>query len=543
MDQTSSLSFEVSIFLRNLRAYANQTNLQIDRKTSGMLSDTLKCVGDLLANSTVVNSAHGSNEMDFLFDLDERCFELRRNIVCRLCIETLPITKEDFEAHTRKVSHVLLTRDNYMPPIQHQSEVQTIPTSSAQVTLSPPANEIWKPEIGRMAFQDKSKNIYGGRQIIGPGKDCSNQSMADMKISKMDSAGPSEVQRRHEFVQQTMEKYDQTKEEQRKKEESTGFLLDEGWRGVRVLESSASDSFDDFNYDSLHLIEVNGLPWSATRKEINNFFVNVNFLNGLNGIHFITHQISAKGGRALIQLSSMRDLQTAYTFNSTQFDGYYIEVKPGNNEFFRDLVRKQLIPSKDKIVFIDGLPAKYKEEDVRKLFPGLGVGRLHLTNEPGPSGKFGAFVKFQNIDDIECAVKRNDNKNNIRVYRSTNERMIKCFKNGCKYPSDQSSLIQHSNGSSAKSIQTCEYLRIIGLPILFNKEAVLNMFPGLEIDRDDGIQIQRDKKNRTALVEFKNPSEIDMALTINPSEFGPYVKIEKAKKDDFDMMKEENRFV
>lgn len=105
-------------------------------------------------------------------------------------------------------------------------------------------------------------------------------------------------------------------------------VLDDGWKGVRVIESSASESSDSsshgFNYDSLYLIEVRGLPWSATRQEIQQFFSGCNLLNGKDGIHFIIGE-NRKCGRAFIQFEQLRDYQLAQKYHMKQLDDQYVE--------------------------------------------------------------------------------------------------------------------------------------------------------------------------------------------------------------------------
>lgn len=175
---------------------------------------------------------------------------------------------------------------------------------------------------------------------------------------------------------------------------------------------------------------------------------------------------------------------------------------------------------------------------------------IHLTQSGSDAtSKYGAYVKFSNIDDVEHAVKRSNKKDNIRIYRTSNEQMQLCFKSGFKYPSSHSSKSQHdsqpSNNDSSKSLSSCKILRVLGLPWSADVEFVINMFPGkekekmaklwmetsfipilfsgLEIDRKHGVQLERDHKKRNngnALIEFKNASECDIALSANLREYG-----------------------
>lgn len=111
--------------------------------------------------------------------------------------------------------------------------------------------------------------------------------------------------------------------------DSLDYVLDSAWKGVRVLESSASDSSESsshgFNYDSKYLIEVRDLPWSVSRHEIKDIFKDVNILNGLRGIHFVLDDKNQTSGRALVQLEQLKDFQTAFKYNMHSMDDHYIK--------------------------------------------------------------------------------------------------------------------------------------------------------------------------------------------------------------------------
>lgn len=97
-----------------------------------------------------------------------------------------------------------------------------------------------------------------------------------------------------------------------------------------VFDSCESDdSWDapiyDFNFDSKYLIEMRGLPWSATKNDVKHFFKNVSILNDINGIHFILDEKSIKNGRALVQLEGLQDLKVALKCHKQHMDNRYIE--------------------------------------------------------------------------------------------------------------------------------------------------------------------------------------------------------------------------
>lgn len=108
-------------------------------------------------------------------------------------------------------------------------------------------------------------------------------------------------------------------------------VVDTAWKGVRVYESSHSESSDSsshgFNYDSVFLVELQNLPRSATRKEIKDFFPGISILNGLHGIHFILDEKYRKYGRAFVQLEHLREYQSIKKFHLNRLDGRCIDGK------------------------------------------------------------------------------------------------------------------------------------------------------------------------------------------------------------------------
>lgn len=62
--------------------------------------------------------------------------------------------------------------------------------------------------------------------------------------------------------------------------------------------------------DPSHVIHVENIPWTATKKEIVDLFGNIEILNGVNGIHFIVDNEKIHNN-AFIELASLKDYQLA----------------------------------------------------------------------------------------------------------------------------------------------------------------------------------------------------------------------------------------
>lgn len=62
-----------------------QQNMQLGNKTMEMLMNTLACIDEIVNKASVAENANETS-LNFLEEMNEQHFELRRNIVCRLCI-------------------------------------------------------------------------------------------------------------------------------------------------------------------------------------------------------------------------------------------------------------------------------------------------------------------------------------------------------------------------------------------------------------------------------------------------------------------------
>lgn len=79
------------------------------------------------------------------------------------------------------------------------------------------------------------------------------------------------------------------------------------------------------NHRQKPLIKVRGLPWTATKKEIRDFFSSVKILNDLNGIHFITDDQNAEHGVAYIEFASKKYHDMALGYHNRKLGERYIE--------------------------------------------------------------------------------------------------------------------------------------------------------------------------------------------------------------------------
>lgn len=83
-----------------------------------------------------------------------------------------------------------------------------------------------------------------------------------------------------------------------------------------------------FNFDdSLYLIKMSGIPWTATKTELQAFLSEVNILNGISGIHFMIDEKKCSINQAYIQLETRKDYSISKSYNNTTMDGVYVKGK------------------------------------------------------------------------------------------------------------------------------------------------------------------------------------------------------------------------
>lgn len=74
-------------------------------------------------------------------------------------------------------------------------------------------------------------------------------------------------------------------------------------------KTTADKFVESSMYDTTYLVEVKGIPWTATKWHIVEFFEDLNILNGRDGIHFKVD--NTLNNDAFIQLTTYTDYQMA----------------------------------------------------------------------------------------------------------------------------------------------------------------------------------------------------------------------------------------
>ncbi|KAH8312647.1 hypothetical protein KR044_011968 [Drosophila immigrans] len=209
-------------------------------------------------------------------------------------------------------------------------------------------------------------------------------------------------------------------------------------------DNDQNDGDDDSNVkigsvgESPKFIRLRGLPWSATHKEILDFLVNVEVINGSQGIHLVTSRVDGKNtGEAYVEVSTQDDVEEARKLNKASMGHRYIEVFTATPKEAKEAMRKTGGHGHAFVVKLRGLPYAVTEQQIEEFFAGLEIktdreGILFVMDRRGrATGE--AFVQFESQDDTEQALGRNREKighRYIEIFRSSIAEMKRATNGG-----------------------------------------------------------------------------------------------------------------
>lgn len=81
----NQLNISTAVFLRQLRMFSEHKTIQINDQTAELFMDIVQSIDELIASAQIIPVKTESN-VDFLFNLNEKHFDLRQYIMCRMCI-------------------------------------------------------------------------------------------------------------------------------------------------------------------------------------------------------------------------------------------------------------------------------------------------------------------------------------------------------------------------------------------------------------------------------------------------------------------------
>jgi heterogeneous nuclear ribonucleoprotein F/H len=180
------------------------------------------------------------------------------------------------------------------------------------------------------------------------------------------------------------------------------------------------------------IVRVRGLPWSATRDDIVNFFSPVAVTGGPQGVHFTFTRDGRPSGEAFIEFSSADDLEAALLKHNAHMGKRYVEVFRSKKSEREWVLQKngQGGGKVEAVVRLRGLPYGCGKEDIEQFFSGLQIAANGITLTSDMEGRSSgeAFVEFTSAEEADKALGRHRQAmahRYVEVFRSnTNELKI-----------------------------------------------------------------------------------------------------------------------
>lgn len=187
--------------------------------------------------------------------------------------------------------------------------------------------------------------------------------------------------------------------------------------GVSPHRGSRAKSYDEGKEHLEHtgILRLRGLPFSARREDIKNFFKD--FVLADDAIHITYNSAGRPSGEAFVEFPSPEDSRAAMVKDKMTLGSRYVELFPAFREEMDDAIAKGRANSQDDlnepvkhtgVLKMRGLPFSATKEDIVEFFNGfvLSEDSVHITSMPDgrPAGE--AFVEFASAEDSEAAMEK-----------------------------------------------------------------------------------------------------------------------------------------
>ncbi|XP_046860386.1 heterogeneous nuclear ribonucleoprotein H3-like isoform X2 [Xenia sp. Carnegie-2017] len=177
-----------------------------------------------------------------------------------------------------------------------------------------------------------------------------------------------------------------------------------------------------------YIIRARGLPWSATKQDIEKFFSGSEITGGAeNGIHFTYSHDGRPSGECFVEFTSPGDYERALAKNKEHMGKRYVEVfEAKRNEMEWACKREQgnMDDHDNRVVRLRGLPYGCSKEEVANFFKGLEIAPNGITIALDEEGKItgDAYVEFASADIASQAMNKHKEKighRYIEIFHST----------------------------------------------------------------------------------------------------------------------------
>ena len=271
------------------------------------------------------------------------------------------------------------------------------------------------------------------------------------------------------------------------------------------------------------VLRAQGLPFSASRQEIEEFFAGY----GLSGrLHIQADAFGQRTGIAIVEFASQADAQRAKSdLNMQHMGSRYIELLDARD---RDLDCLALSnghsrPTVGKVLRMQGLPFSASKQDIEQFFTGYGLsGRMHIQLDGFGQPTGIAIVELVSETDAQRAkVELNRQHMGSRYIEllDAKERDLDCL-----------------SSSQARPV-AAQVLRVQGLPFSASKNEIEQFFAGYALSGRAHFQLDAfGQKTGIAFVEFDSEADAKRAKSdLNMQHMGSrYIELLDARDRDLD---------
>ncbi|KAL1464761.1 hypothetical protein WDU94_004379 [Cyamophila willieti] len=176
------------------------------------------------------------------------------------------------------------------------------------------------------------------------------------------------------------------------------------------------------------VMNLRGLPFSASEDDILKFFEGIKVKSGRAGVHLLLGREGRPSGEAFVELENEEDCTEAEKKDREHIGSRYIEVRRAKrSEMDWALKRQGAVLSGSSVdqccMRLQGLPYECKKEDVEKFLEGLEIVPNGITIPQDYAGRCTgvAFVQFVDKENAEKALLKHKEKighRYIEIYKT-----------------------------------------------------------------------------------------------------------------------------
>ncbi|XP_067139942.1 heterogeneous nuclear ribonucleoprotein F-like isoform X2 [Centruroides vittatus] len=186
--------------------------------------------------------------------------------------------------------------------------------------------------------------------------------------------------------------------------------------------------------DEGFVLRIRGLPWSATKEEIENFFKGCTIKT--NGIHMTLSREGRPSGEAYVEMASEEDFKKGLDKNNQHMGHRYIEVFKSKKSEMEWVIKRSGAHQQDSLndgcIRLRGLPFGCSKEEIAQFFSGLEIvpNGISLPTDYQGRSTGEAYVQFASRAIAEKAMGKHKEKighRYIEIFKSSLQEIRSAF--------------------------------------------------------------------------------------------------------------------